>query len=227
MLKRYLKLQLFLLLVLFSQPLIADEEQFMNFDDFLFDIKDYINKSIKVQVPVYAVDIPTRLAQVDGNVAVDLERIDRQKIKDIITLCDGVGGSCFLDVSGDMVENPQFFPPYIIQAEKVSMWFLVGVAVSENGIIYIHSTEANAIAAVQEATSFEENYVSGYLWIDSPGVVAIAYGEGGGSYFVGYSFNINEKLARNEAEKNCTEQMGSITKLVTSCSAIIFNVPWW
>ena len=84
MLKRYLKLQLFLLLVLFSQPLIADEEQFMNFDDFLFDIKDYINKSIKVQVPVYAVDIPSRLAQVDGNVAVDLEQIDRQKIKDII-----------------------------------------------------------------------------------------------------------------------------------------------
>ena len=94
MLKRYLKLQLFLVLVLFSRPLIAEEEQFMNFDDFLFDVKDYINKPIKVQVPVYAVDIPSRLAQIDGNVAVDLKQIDRQKIKDIITLCDGVGGSC-------------------------------------------------------------------------------------------------------------------------------------
>ncbi|MDA8875475.1 DUF4189 domain-containing protein [Planktomarina temperata] len=227
MLKKIIKLQLVLWAALFAQQLSAQEKSYMSFDDFLFDIQDYVNTSVNVQVPIYAVDIPSRQAQVDGALAVDLKQINRQTIKDIITLCDGVGGSCFLDVSGSLVENPDYFPTYIIKADNVTMWFSVGVAVSESGYTNLHTTEQYAINAMQQATAYQEGYLSGHLWINSPGVVAVAYGAGGGSYFIGYSFNADEKTAKNEAEKKCNEQIGPINKLLTSCSAQIFKVPWW
>ncbi len=218
----------YLLALLLCQPLHAQQDSYLEYEDFLFDINEFINKNVKVQVPVIAVDIPSRTAHVDlTNVAVSLKKVPRQKIKNIVQLCDGVGGSCFLDVSGKLVENSDYFPPFILEADTVSLWFLVGLAVSESGLAFIHVTENQAAISVQEATSYSENYVSDQTWIDGPGTLAIAHGSGGVSFYMGYSFNVDESQAAREAESNCNDQMSSLAKIVTSCSSMLFTIPWW
>ena len=87
-----------ILLITFGFISYTNANEFMEYEDFLFDAPDILGQIVKVQVPVYDVDIPTRTINVDfDNLAINVKKIARDKIKDIIKLCD-IDTTCFIDV---------------------------------------------------------------------------------------------------------------------------------
>ena len=75
-------LLVFLFFFGFITNLKANDSEFMLYDDFLFDAPDLLGEIIKVQVPVYSVDIPSRTVNVDfDNLAINVKNISRDKIK--------------------------------------------------------------------------------------------------------------------------------------------------
>ena len=50
---------------IFCSSLNAEENEFMKYDDFLFDVQDLLNKKIKVEVLFNTIDIPSRTITVD------------------------------------------------------------------------------------------------------------------------------------------------------------------
>lgn len=218
----------FILFIFFSKLSFAQTQGYMSYDDFLFDAEMMLDSDVKVQLPIFSLDIPTRTVQVDlQNVAVDVSQIDRKIIKDINTLCNGTGANCYLDVEGTLNNNPEMFPPYLISANDANLWFLVGVAVSEGGIAYIGIDEQSAINDILEITNGTQGYVSGFDWIDTTGTFAVAYAVGVSEFFAGWGFNPDYDLAIAEAVENCDSQITGLMNFSVKCEPLVFNVPWW
>lgn len=213
--------------LLLNNQVFASDDEFMEFDDFLFEVVDLVNKKVKVQVPVVSVNIVNRTVDVDlQNVAVNVKNIERQKVKDINTLCGENVGYCFLDVQGTLREDG-FFPKYIIDADDVYLWFAIGVAVSESGYTYIGISEAEAISGLEDEIADSENYVSDEIWVDGPGSFVVGHGEGVSEFFAGWSFNSDLQTAQTEALKNCNDLISGIANFGVECGPIVFDVPWW
>ena len=68
----------FLCIFLISCPQIsfADTEEYMDYDDFLFDAETLLGKNLKVQAPIFAFDIPSKTINVDfQHLAIDVSQI--------------------------------------------------------------------------------------------------------------------------------------------------------
>ena len=130
-------------LILFSFSNVkANQEEFMSYEDFLFDAKDLLYQTVKVQVPFFWFDIPARTAHINNgeSLAILMENIERDQVLNIAKLCDA-GTTCWLDVQGEVLENPDMFPPFLIDANSVKLHFLVGYAVSETGSLWVGASE--------------------------------------------------------------------------------------
>ena len=199
--------------------------ELMTFDDFLFDIKEMVGKEVNVQVPVRGVDLAKRTAHVDFEyVSLNLEAIEKKKIKNMRSLCEV--GNCWVDVKGKLIKNPDGYPTYLIKAESTSLWFLVGVVVSENGWAHIGFNENLAVNQNVQTTG-GESYLSGEIWIDSPGTVAIGYGKDLTNFYMSYEFNEDETKAKDSALELCNGQIPKLVRLSVKCTALLFDVPWW
>ena len=218
------------LLIIFSiyflnlQSLHARQEAFMDYEEFLFDVNKYVGKDVKVQVYLLDVDLPNRIANVDEHLSVDIELIKKEKILDLAKLCD-FDTTCWLDVEGRLEENPDFFPTYILKAKKTQLHFLIGLAVSETGTAYINTTEEDAVQNLKEDTN--EDYISGYIWADGRGTLAIGHGLGTSDFFAGWSFNKDRSTAVVEALNNCNDEITGILNIGLECGEITFDIPWW
>jgi hypothetical protein len=208
-----------ILLITFGFISYTNANEFMEYEDFLFDAPDILGQIVKVQVPVYDVDIPTRTINVDfDNLAINVKKIARDKIKDIIKLCD-IDTTCFIDVEGKLINHPDGFPTYLIDATSASLHFLVGVAVSESGFAYVGTSANHAAEALLESAYGDEEYLYDEMYVGSPGKLVIAYGSGLTEFYVSWAFDKNEEKASNEALKECNEHY--------KCSPIVFDIPWW
>ncbi len=211
-----------------SQLSFADTEEYMNYDDFLFDAETFLEKNLKVQVPIFSLDIPSRTINVDlQNLAIDVSQIDRATLKDISVLCNGTGANCYLDVAGKLVRHPDSYPTYLIAANNATLWFKVGVAVSEKGMAYIGINEQNAVNSIVDATGGAQSYISGYSWINSTGTFAVAYAIGMTEYYAGWGFNAKKDLAIEEAIENCNSQISGLVNFSAECEPLVFDIPWW
>ncbi len=129
----------FIFLIFWSKLTFANTEEYMSYDDFLFDAESLLEKNVKVEVPIFSFDIPSRTIDVDlQNLEIDVSKIDRETLKDISVLCNGTGAQCFLHVAGKLVRHPDYYPTYLIAANNATLWFQIGVAVSEEGVVYIN-----------------------------------------------------------------------------------------
>ena len=107
----------------------ANQDEFMSYEDFLFDVKDLLDQTVKVQVLFNWLDIPSRTAYIDNgmNLAILMEYIKRDKILNIVELCDGT--TCWLDVEGVVIDNSNYqwdpaLPKFLIEANSVKLHFL-------------------------------------------------------------------------------------------------------
>ena len=207
----------------------ANQDEFMSYEDFLFDVKDLLDQTVKVQVLFDWLDIPSRAAYIDGgiNLAILMEYIERDKVLNIVELCD-IGTTCWLDVEGEVLENPNAYayPPFLIEANSVKLHFLVGYAISETGQLWIGASEEDAINALQESNE-NEAYLSDYLWIDEPGTLAIGFGSGLTEFYASYSFNKDAEAAIASAVKDCDDHVTGILNLGVKCEPITMDIPWW
>jgi hypothetical protein len=216
----------------FSQSSIpADKvKEFLSYDDFLFDIRNYVSKSVNVQVPVFSVDLVNRTADVDfQHLIINLKQIEKQKIKDINTLCGSGGVSCFLDVEGTLALNSNEYShiKYMINANAVALHFLVGVAVDENGNSIINISENDAVMSLTQGSNFA-NVVSDEFWIDSPSNIVIGFASGLTEFYVGWGADPDLEIAKTDALRLCEESIPSLEKTMeVQCEPIIFEVPWW
>ena len=204
----------------------ANEEEFMSYEDFLFDAKDLLYQTVKVQVPFFWFDIPARTAHINNgeSLAILMENIERDQVLNIAKLCDA-GTTCWLDVQGEVLENPNIFPPFLIDANSVKLHFLVGYAVSETGSLWVGASEEDAISYLTESNEGEA-YLSNYLWISEPGTLAIGFGSGLTEFYVAHSFNKYADVAITEAVKDCDDQITGILNSV-KCEPITMDIPWW
>ena len=87
----------------------ANQEEFMSYEDFLFDVKDLLDQTVKVQVLFNWLDIPSRVAHIDYDMtlAILMEYIERDKVLNIVELCD-IGTTCWLDVEGVVIDNSDY-----------------------------------------------------------------------------------------------------------------------
>ena len=212
-------LLVFLFFFGFITNLKANDSEFMLYDDFLFDAPDLLGEIIKVQVPVYSVDIPSRTVNVDfDNLAVNVKNISRDKIKDIVKLCE-IDTTCFIDVEGKLVDHPDGFPTYFIEATSASLHFLVGIAISESGFAYI-GTSANAAADSLLSSAYgDEEYQYDEMYVNGTGKVVVAHGSGLTEWYVSWAFDKDEEKASNEALEECNQHH--------KCGTIVFDIPWW
>ena len=211
-----------------SRLSFAYAEEYMKYEDFLFDAETLIGKNLKVQVPLFSLDIPSRTINVDlQNLEIDVSQIDRKTLKDISVLCNGTGAQCYLDVAGKLERHPATYPTYLIAANDATLWFEVGVAVSETGIVYIGINEQNAITHIINATGGIQSYISGHTWVNSPGTFAVAYAIGMTEYFAGWGFNTKKDLAIEEAVENCSSQLSGLANFSAKCETVVFDIPWW
>ena len=184
-----------------------------------------VGKEVKVQVPVQGVDLVGRSADVDFDyLSLNLEKIEKKKIKDMKTLCEV--GDCWVDVTGTLSTNPDGYTPFVLDASNTSLWFLVGVAVSESAWAHIGFSENHAVNQNLETTG-GESYLSGEIWIDSPGTVAIGYGQDLTNFYMGYAFIEDSKKAQDSALDLCNEQIPKLVRLSVQCEPLLFEVPWW
>ena len=220
------KFVLFLLSLYFLslQNLHAKQEGYLDYEEFLFDINKYSGKDVKAQVYLLDVNLPDRIANVDEHVEVDIGLIEKETILDLAKLCD-YDTTCWLDVEGNLVKNPNLYPTYILKAKKVKLYFLIGLAVSETGTAYISTTEEGAISNLRDDTN--EEYLSGYVWADGKGTLAIGHGSGTTDFYAAWSFNKDEKSAVAEALNNCDDEVTGILNINVECGEIIFEIPWW
>jgi len=220
------KLLLFFLSIIFInfQSLQANQESYMDYEDFLFDIKDYVGEDVKVQVFLLDVDLPNRLANIDEYTGINIENIKKETVLDIAKLCD-YDTACWLDVEGEVSINPDLVPEYIITANKVKLYFLVGVAVSKSGTVYINTSEESAVEYLKEDT--EEEFFSGYVWADGSGTLAVGHGLGPSDFFAAWSFHKDEATAITEAINNCNNEISGVLNIGVECTEIIFEIPWW
>ena len=210
----------------------ANQDEFMSYEDFLFDVKDLLDQTVKVQVPFSWLDIPSRTAYIidDGfNLAILMEYIERDKILNIVELCDGT--TCWLDVEGVVIDNSNYqwdpaLPTFLIEANSVKLHFLVGYAISETGALWVGASEEDAINALQESNE-NEAYLSDYLWIDEPGTLAIGFGSGLTEFYASYSFNKDAEAAIASAVKDCDDHVTGILNLGVKCEPITMDIPWW
>jgi hypothetical protein len=215
-------------LISYSQISFADTEEYMDYDDFLFDVETLLEKNLKVQVPILSLDIPSKTINVDfQNLAIDVSQISRSTLKDISVLCNGTGAQCYLDVDGKLVRHPDTYPTYLIAANNATLWFEVGVAVSEEGMVYININEQYAINNIIETTGGTQSYISGNTWVNSTGTFSVAYAIGMTEYFAGWGFNANQDLAIKEALENCSSQISGLVNFSAKCESYVFDVPWW
>ena len=219
-----------ILLIAFSiyflniQSLQAKQEGYMDYEDFLFDVKDYVGKDVKVQVYLLDLNLPDRIANVDEHVDIDMELIKKEEILDVSKLCD-FDTTCWLDVEGKVVKNPNIFPAYILRAEKIKLYFLIGVAVSETGYAYINTSEEGAVEYLREDTN--EEYLSGYVWADGSGTLAVGHGLGPSEFFAAWSFHKDKTTAIVEALNNCNDEISGVLNIGVECGEITFDIPWW
>ena len=210
----------------------ANQDEFMSYEDFLFDVKDLLDQTVKVQVLFNWLDIPSRAAFIDGgmNLAILMEYIERDKVLNIVELCD-IGTTCWLDVEGVVIDNSDWqwgaaLPKFLIEANSVKLHFLVGYAISETGQLWIGASEEDAINALQESNE-NEAYLSDYLWIDEPGTLAIGFGSGLTEFYASYSFNKDAEAAIASAVKECDDHVTGILNLGVKCEPITMDIPWW
>ena len=220
----------FLCIFLISCPQIsfADTEEYMDYDDFLFDAETLLGKNLKVQVPIFSLDIPSKTINVDlQNLVIDVSQINRATLKDISELSDGSGMNCYLNVDGKLERHPDTYPTYLIAANNTTLWVEVGFAVSEEGIMHIHANETFAVNQIIETTGGTQSYVSGSTWVNSTGTFSVAYASGMAEFFVGWAFNAKQDLAIEEALENCSSQISGLVKFSAKCEPYVFEVPWW
>lgn len=161
----------------------------MSYEDFLFDVETMLGSDIKVQVPIYSLNIPKRTIQVDfQNLSIDVSQIDRKILKDVNALCNGMTLHCYLDVDGMLDINPEMFPTYSISANDANLWVLIGVAVADSGLVVFGIDEQNAITNLLDV-EVPDSYISGYEWINTTGTFAVAYAVGISEYYAGWGFN--------------------------------------
>ena len=209
----------------------ANQDEFMSYEDFLFDVKDLLDQTVKVQVPFSWLDIPSRTAYIDDgmNLAILMEYIERDKVLNIVELCD-FGTTCWLDVEGVVIDNSDYqwgdAAPFLIEANSVKLHFLVGYAISETGSLWVGASEEDAINALQESNE-NEAYLSDYLWIDEPGTLAIGFGSGLTEFYASYSFNKDAEAAITSAVKECDDHVTGILNLGVKCEPITMDIPWW
>ena len=205
----------------------ANQEELMSYEDFLFDAKDLLNQTVKVQVPFFWLDIPARTAHIHNgeSLVILMENIERDRVLNIAKLCEA-GATCWLDVEGKVLENPAFFPPFLIEANSVKLHFLFGYAISETGSLSVGGSEEDAISALQESNEGEA-YLSDYLWIDEPGTLAIGFGKGLTEFYAFYSFNKYAEAAITEAVKECDDHVTGLLNLGVKCEPITMDIPWW
>ena len=210
----------------------ANQEEFMSYEDFLFDVKDLLDQTVKVQVLFNWLDIPSRVAHIDYDMtlAILMEYIERDKVLNIVELCD-IGTTCWLDVEGVVIDNSDYqwdpsLPKFLIEANSVKLHFLVGYAISETGQLWIGASEEDAINALQESNE-NEAYLSDYLWIDEPGTLAIGFGSGLTEFYASYSFNKDAEAAIASAVKDCDDHVTGILNLGVKCEPITMDIPWW
>ena len=222
---KYLILMTYFCFSLISS-LNANQSDYMTYEDFLFDVQDLLDRNVKVEVPVAAVDIPSRTLNVDfSNLDISLKNIDRSTIKDIVALCE-FSTTCFIDVEEILKDNPELFPPYIIEASAIKLWFLIGVAVSESGYTYINIDENSAVTSLLDQVG-DEAYVSGEVWVNETGSLVVGFGSGVTDFYASWVFNKDVNLATNEALQLCNDHITGILNLTVECEAITFDVPWW
>ena len=210
----------------------ANQEEFMSYEDFLFDVKDLLDQTVKVQVLFNWLDIPSRVAHIDYDMtlAILMEYIERDKVLNIVELCD-IGTTCWLDVEGVVIDNSDYqwdpaLPKFLIEANSVKLHFLVGYAISETGELWVGASEEDAINALQESNE-NEAYLSDYLWIDEPGTLAIGFGSGLTEFYASYSFNKDAEAAIASAVKDCDDHVTGILNLGVKCEPITMDIPWW
>tara|TARA_Y100001970_G_C14087776_1_gene778300 strand:- start:430 stop:1128 length:699 start_codon:yes stop_codon:yes gene_type:complete len=210
----------------------ANQDEFMSYEDFLFDVKDLLDQTVKVQVLFNWLDIPSRVAHIDYDMtlAILMEYIERDKVLNIVELCD-IGTTCWLDVEGVVIDNSDYqwdpsLPKFLIEANSVKLHFLVGYAISETGQLWIGASEEDAINALQESNE-NEAYLSDYLWIDEPGTLAIGFGSGLTEFYASYSFNKDAEAAIASAVKDCDDHVTGILNLGVKCEPITMDIPWW
>ena len=210
----------------------ANQDEFMSYEDFLFDVKDLLDQTVKVQVLFNWLDIPSRVAHIDYDMtlAILMEYIERDKVLNIVELCD-IGTTCWLDVEGVVIDNSDYqwdpsLPKFLIEANSVKLHFLVGYAISETGALWVGASEEDAINALQESNE-NEAYLSDYLWIDEPGTLAIGFGSGLTEFYASYSFNKDAEAAIASAVKDCDDHVTGILNLGVKCEPITMDIPWW
>ena len=209
----------------------ANQDEFMSYEDFLFDVKDLLDQTVKVQVLFNWLDIPSRVAHIDYDMtlAILMEYIERDKVLNIVELCD-IGTTCWLDVEGVVIDNSDYqwdpaLPKFLIEANSVKLHFLVGYAISETGELWVGASEEDAINALQESNE-NEAYLSDYLWIDEPGTLAIGFGSGLTEFYASYSFNKDAEAAIASAVKDCDDHVTGILNLGVKCEPITMDIPW-
>ena len=210
----------------------ANQEEFMSYEDFLFDVKDLLDQTVKVQVLFNWLDIPSRVAHIDYDMtlAILMEYIERDKVLNIVELCD-IGTTCWLDVEGVVIDNSDYqwdpaLPKFLIEANSVKLHFLVGYAISETGELWVGASEEDAINALQESNE-NEAYLSDYLWIDEPGTLAIGFGSGLTEFYAFYSFNKDAETAIASAVKECDDHVTGLLNLGVKCESFTMDIPWW
>ncbi len=203
-------------------------QEYMDYENFLFDVEAMLGTNVQVQVPVFSLNIPDRTIQVDlENLKIDVSQIDKKTLKDINALCNVTGANCYLNVDGILVRNPEMFPTYSISANHANLMFLVGVAVSEEGLVYVHIDEQSAINTIIQTTGGTQSYISGFDYINSTGTFAVAHAIGVSEYYAGWGFNPDQDLAIKKAVENCRKQITGLVNFTSKCEPVVFDVPWW
>lgn len=211
-----------------DQASFTQNQEYMDYENFLFDVETMLGSNVQVQVPVYLLDVPTRTIQVDlENLKIDVSQIDKKILKDINALCNLTGANCYLNVDGILVRNPEMFPTYSISANYANLMFLVGVAVSEEGLVYVDIDEQSAVNNIIQTTGGTQSYISGYDFIDSTGTFAVAHAIGIFEFYAGWGFNPDQDLAIKKAVESCKKQITGLVNFAAKCEPIVFDVPWW
>lgn len=222
---------LFLLIILtlpfYSISAQAEKKEVkrMEYNDFLFDMKELVDQEVNIRVPVLMVDVVERQVIPEGlKFVVNIANLERQEIKDIDSICTDFTVNCFIDVKGKLKKEMY---QYVIDAKSVSTLFKIGISVSETGRIAVNLSEELANLDNVLINGGLEEQISGYLWIEGRGKLVVAYGYNIKEFYGTWTFDTDADNAKKVVLDECNKAIFGVLKLSSKCKATVYDVPWW
>jgi hypothetical protein len=206
----------------------APDATFTPYEEFKLDMASSVGSTVKIDVPVGSVDLVAGEVHVDHQyLALNIKLLEREKKKEINDKCGENGGYCRLEVSGILQKNPLLAPVFVLKPDTLSVYFLVGVAVSEGGTWSINITEKLALSDNNNRAPGEGN-VSEQFWVEGDGNISLFHASGLTEFYAGWGFDKDPARAKAIASKNCNENVSPANKLLVKCSEIgTLKFPWW